>query len=231
MLGWKVTAWELEGASGRCPLPAFPACSAGLHTELAGTRAPLPGASPHALRYWLVPEGQVRAVPHTPLAERTAGPGRHLSGGSERRPASPVSLRGARPTYLPDSSKAPEATQPHSRLHEGLWSQGRGRTQSGRGESSERGKAGAWDRVCAAGSAPRSARHSAGPALGALGKEGVLAAVIRGSKGNPVKVTPHTGPDFDFEAKDCQKLGLLRTPLSAPTPKPQRFAGCLLPRP
>lgn len=64
-------------------------------------------------------------------------------------------------------------------------------------------KGGAWGWVCARGSAPRSAPHSLGPALGALGKEGVIAAGIRGSKRNPLKVTPQRGPDFEFGPKDC----------------------------
>lgn len=132
-------------------------------------------------------QGRAGLFPLAPLAQGWEDLARHRSGRSEQRPASPVSPQGTRPTYLTDSSQAPERTKAKSRLGEGLPSPvpsgGGGGRRLGVGNAEKKG--GAWGWVCARGSAPRSAPHSAGPALGALGKEGVIAAGIRGSLEKP----------------------------------------------
>lgn len=64
--------------------------------------------------------GRAGPFPLTPLAQGWQDLARRRSGRSEQRTASPVSPQGTRPTYLRDSSQAPERTKPKSLLGEGL---------------------------------------------------------------------------------------------------------------
>lgn len=140
---------------------------------MRGTRAPLPGASPHALRYWLVPEGQVRAVPHTHTPcgkDSRTWPGILAAGVSRDLHLQFLFRARGRLTFRTAPKPLRELNQTRA-SERGFRARGGGGRSLGVGNL-VRGKGGAWDWVCA-GSARGSVPHSAGPALGHLGRKGL----------------------------------------------------------
>lgn len=102
----------------------------------------------------------------------------------------------------PKPQKEPNQTRASRGASEPCPLPGREQTQLSveSGGREERGSLGlgvrAWERASERPALPVSAP-------GALRMEGVVAAGIRGSKKNLLKVTPQTGPAFEFKANGC----------------------------